>query len=183
MTNPYVLECIRKWVWAGYHDEAAVRRMVRDILEADDDVSALHDAIAAEFLMKAQAEASWPQVTDCDRLDSAFIRLAHEGVCVAQCAGYELSDGYAEIAEALHHHGRETYQGYCFFHGGDVVTAAGLQDGVIILTADGGNGDDVLTGSAGPDTLTGGEGDDVLVGGPGLDVLDGGPGANVVIQD
>lgn len=123
MTNPYVLECIRKWVWAGYHDEAAVRRMVRDILEADDDVSALHDAIAAEFLMKAQAEASWPQVTDCDRLDSAFIRLAHEGVCVAQSAGYELSDGYAEIAEALHHHGRETYQGYCFFHGGDVESA------------------------------------------------------------
>ena len=67
--------------------------------------------------------------------------------------------------------------------GDDVVTATDLQDGVIKLTADGGPGDDVLTGSAGADVLLGGDGDDVLNGGPGTDVLDGGPGNNIVIQD
>ena len=51
------------------------------------------------------------------------------------------------------------------------------------LTADGGDGDDVLIGGAGNDTLLGGAGDDVLIGGPGLDVLDGGPGDNILIQD
>jgi Ca2+-binding RTX toxin-like protein len=67
--------------------------------------------------------------------------------------------------------------------GVDVVTAAGLAGDALALTVDGGNGADVLVGSAGNDTLLGGEGDDVLEGGPGQDALDGGPGANVVIQD
>ncbi len=51
----------------------------------------------------------------------------------------------------------------------------------MLLTANGGDGDDVLIGSAGNDTLIGGTGDDVLIGGGGQDVLDGGPGNNVVI--
>ncbi len=66
--------------------------------------------------------------------------------------------------------------------GDDAIVASGLQSGVIILTEDGGPGDDVLIGSQGDDILLGGLGDDVLNGGPGQDVLDGGPGANVVIQ-
>jgi Ca2+-binding RTX toxin-like protein len=67
--------------------------------------------------------------------------------------------------------------------GEDVVDASGLPAGFILLTADGGVDDDVLTGSAGADTLLGGDGDDVLMGGPGVDVLDGGAGSNIVIQD
>ena len=51
------------------------------------------------------------------------------------------------------------------------------------LTANGGDGDDVLIGSAGNDILTGGAGDDVLIGGPGQDILDGGPGNNILLQD
>jgi len=65
--------------------------------------------------------------------------------------------------------------------GDDVIEASGLAAG-LQLTADGGDGDDVLIGGAGNDTLLGGQGDDVLIGGPGQDVLDGGPGGNVVIQ-
>jgi hypothetical protein len=68
------------------------------------------------------------------------------------------------------------------FGGDDVVEASGLAAGAILLTADGGEGADVLIGSDGPDVLLGGKGDDVLIGGPGTDVLDGGPGDNVVIQ-
>jgi Ca2+-binding RTX toxin-like protein len=64
--------------------------------------------------------------------------------------------------------------------GDDVIQASGLSG--IQLTADGGNGDDVLIGSPGNDILRGGAGDDVLIGGGGQDVLDGGPGDNVVIN-
>ena len=64
--------------------------------------------------------------------------------------------------------------------GDDVIEASGLSG--ILLTANGGDGDDVLVGSPGNDTLLGGAGDDVLIGGGGQDVLDGGPGSNVVIQ-
>jgi Ca2+-binding RTX toxin-like protein len=67
--------------------------------------------------------------------------------------------------------------------GDDVVDASGLAASAIGLNANGGDGDDVLIGSAGADTLLGAAGDDVLIGGPGVDVLDGGAGDNTVIQD
>lgn len=66
--------------------------------------------------------------------------------------------------------------------GNDVVEASGLEAGSIQLTADGGEGDDVLIGGAGADILLGGGGDDVLIGGLGLDILDGGPGDDIEIQ-
>ena len=50
--------------------------------------------------------------------------------------------------------------------GDDVVEASGLAAGAIQLTADGGDGNDVLVGGDGNDVLLGGDGDDVLVGGP-----------------
>jgi Ca2+-binding RTX toxin-like protein len=52
----------------------------------------------------------------------------------------------------------------------------------MLLTFDGGAGDDILVGGPGNDTLLGGAGDDVLLGGGGQDILDGGPGNNVVIN-
>ena len=67
--------------------------------------------------------------------------------------------------------------------GDDVVEASGVAAGGILLTADGGDNNDILVGGDGVDTLLGGNGDDVLVGGLGLDILDGGPGDNTVIQD
>ena len=53
----------------------------------------------------------------------------------------------------------------------------------MVLTLDGGAGDDLVVGGDGNDTLFGRDGDDILVGGPGLDVLDGGPGLNIIEQD
>lgn len=67
--------------------------------------------------------------------------------------------------------------------GDDVVDGSGLASAAIQLTADGGDGADVLIGGAGADVLLGGAGDDVLLGGPGPDVLDGGSGDNILIQD
>jgi len=53
---------------------------------------------------------------------------------------------------------------------------------VVQLTENGGDGADVLIGSAGNDTLNGDAGDDVLIGGAGQDVLDGGTGNNILLQ-
>jgi len=66
--------------------------------------------------------------------------------------------------------------------GDDILDAAQLGADSMVLTLDGGAGDDLLVGGDGNDALFGRDGDDILVGGPGLDVLDGGPGDNVVIQ-
>src|SRR5205085_1314199 len=64
--------------------------------------------------------------------------------------------------------------------GDDVIEASGLTG--MQLTANGGDGDDVLIGSRGNDILTGGAGDDVLIGGGGQDTLDGGTGSNILLQ-
>src|SRR5262249_55302625 len=64
--------------------------------------------------------------------------------------------------------------------GDDVIQASGLTG--MLLTANGGDGDDILIGSRGNDTLNGGNGDDVLLGNGGIDALDGGPGNNTVIN-
>jgi Ca2+-binding RTX toxin-like protein len=65
--------------------------------------------------------------------------------------------------------------------GDDVVEASGLAAGAIQFAADGGDGDDVLIGTAGNDTLTGGPGDDVLIGGGGVDVLNAAPGNDIIL--
>src|SRR5215208_2424927 len=67
--------------------------------------------------------------------------------------------------------------------GDDVLDAAQLAADSMVLTLDGGAGDDLVVGGDGNDTLFGRDGDDILVGGPGLDVLDGGPGLNIIEQD
>jgi Ca2+-binding RTX toxin-like protein len=64
--------------------------------------------------------------------------------------------------------------------GDDIINASGLTG--MSLTANGGDGNDVLIGSPGNDVLTGGNGDDILIGGGGQDVLDGGPGANLTFH-
>ncbi|HTI80649.1 MAG TPA: calcium-binding protein, partial [Acetobacteraceae bacterium] len=66
--------------------------------------------------------------------------------------------------------------------GDDVINASGFGT-AMLLTENGGDGNDVLLGGAGNDTLSGGAGDDVLIGGAGQDVLDGGTGNNILIQD
>ena len=58
--------------------------------------------------------------------------------------------------------------------GDDTVRATGLTPALILLTEDGGDGNDVLIRC---------EGDDVLIGGPGKDVLIGQHGNATLIQD
>jgi Ca2+-binding RTX toxin-like protein len=67
--------------------------------------------------------------------------------------------------------------------GDDVIDATGVTAGAMLLTIDGGDGDDILIGGAGDDTLLGGAGDDILIGGPGNDTIDGGTGNNIIIDD
>jgi Ca2+-binding RTX toxin-like protein len=66
--------------------------------------------------------------------------------------------------------------------GDDVIEASALGATSIALSANGGDGNDVLVGGEGNDRLLGGAGDDVLLGGPGIDVLDGQDGDDIEIQ-
>ena len=57
--------------------------------------------------------------------------------------------------------------------GDDTFTASPGVGGLLAVTADGGSGNDTLTGAEEADSFFGGSGNDRLTGGPGPDVLDG----------
>lgn len=74
----------------------------------------VRDAIEAH----RREQATWPDVTDCDRLDHAFRRLEAAGVvarahftCCQNCGCHEIRD---EIAAAQA--GGRSVRGYAFFH-------------------------------------------------------------------
>ncbi len=106
----------------------------------------------------------------------------HDAISVAGDAGSAVVHGLAARVQIT---GAEVLNDRLIINalgGDDAVDASGLSAAAIQLTADGGDGHDVLIGGAGNDTLIGGAGDDVLIGGPGQDLLDGGPGNNLLIQ-
>lgn len=126
-TDRYVLDNIKTYVWSGFYDVGDVQQMIGELLEDEDDPDAdeamLRAAVTSEFEAKAVAEASWPEETDCDRLDQAFEELNANGIIALQNAGYTLSDGIDDTAEVLHQRGRSHVKGYCFYHGQDLERA------------------------------------------------------------
>jgi Ca2+-binding RTX toxin-like protein len=60
-------------------------------------------------------------------------------------------------------------------NGNDILTGTSGND-----TIDGGNGNDNVNGGDGNDNITGGNGDDTLIGGRGSDILDGGNGDDML---
>jgi hypothetical protein len=87
-------------------------------------------AVEQAFSSLEAEKATWPQVTDCDKLDSVFSALEKQGIIVLQNAGYTQSDGYDDVREEYHAHPQQgTVIGYCFYHGQDlerVVHGKGL---------------------------------------------------------
>ena len=65
--------------------------------------------------------------------------------------------------------------------GDDTINASALTAGAISLTIDGGDGNNVITGSQGADALLGGDDNDVVTGGPGDDTASLGGGDDVFI--
>jgi Ca2+-binding RTX toxin-like protein len=67
--------------------------------------------------------------------------------------------------------------------GQDTLNGAQLAVGTVLLTLDGGSGDDSLVGSQGNDLLLGGDGNDTVSGGAGSDVIEGGAGNDTLLFD
>ena len=89
-------------------------------LDEDDVIS----AIDAQFTQYEQEKLSYPAITDCDRLDTAFARMNERGVIAIQNAGYTQSDGYDDVSEAYSERDdKEAILGYCFSHEQDLIRA------------------------------------------------------------
>ena len=122
-STEYILGLIKTHVWSGFYSEADVYRMIEDVLDEDADEALLRAAVLPEFRRKRQAEAAWPAMTDCDRLDDAFAELNGGGVIALHNTGMTMSDGRDEVGQALHERGRSGIKGYCFYHGQDLERA------------------------------------------------------------
>jgi Ca2+-binding RTX toxin-like protein len=119
--------------------------------------------------------------------DGAADTVIVEGTANDDFIGVSGAAGQADVtglAAAVHISGAEASRDQLIVRGlggDDVVVASNLAADSIQLTADGGDGDDVLIGSAGNHTLLGGAGDDLLIAGTGPHVLDGGTGNNILL--
>lgn len=94
------------------------------------DVSA---TIESEFAKWESEKETWPEVTDCDRLDKAFDEMNSRGVIALQNAGYTQDDGCVECREIYQcHYDKASVVGYCFYHEQDLeraVVGGGLHFG------------------------------------------------------
>lgn len=119
-------QLIERLARSGFYTPARICEIVGQEYHAPGDVDAdeVRSAVETAFQQLTQEMASWPAVTDCDRLDAAFERIAARGVIALQNAGYTQSDGYEDIGYALKQHpSRAQVLGYCFYHGQDLERA------------------------------------------------------------
>lgn len=124
-----VHHAIRTQVAAGFADADTIIDTTLAVYEDEADPAVLlpHvERFVADVLAAHLAEqATWPAVTDCDRLDAAFAALEEAGIvcrqhfsCCGTCGAAEIWDELALAEEA----GR-TVRGYAFYHIQDTESA------------------------------------------------------------
>src|SRR6185436_13072166 len=125
-------EFVQLQVSAGYLSVAAIVdeavEIFADLVIDPESARAAASAVADRAVAAhREAQAGWPSVTDCDRLDAAFTALDNVGVLARQhyrcCATCGIRDILEELqqAEKL---GRPA-RGYTFFHVQDTEHAVG----------------------------------------------------------
>jgi hypothetical protein len=112
-------EYIRYYVWSGYYNPDGVFDVIdEEVFECDgEDEDWLRNAIRREFRKKRAAERTWPEVTDCDRLDRAFEALRKQGLLAGHRTGYTQQDGLEVITGRYKEAGgkESNLAGYCFY--------------------------------------------------------------------
>lgn len=113
-------------------EESAVDAF-QDQVEPDALEAAAERLTQAAFAAHAREQATWPAVTDCDRLDAAFAALEARGIvarqnfsCCMNCGSQEI---WGEVAEA-EEEGRVIH-GCAFYH--EQSTASAVDGGGVML--------------------------------------------------
>lgn len=134
-------------VASGFEDPDTIAERALEI-EADEAGAAAmrpeaERILRAALAAQAAAEARWPAITDCDRLDAAFAALDEKGIVARQhwtCCG---SCGAAEIGDEMDAAGAagRPVRGYAFYHQQDTDSAI-EGDGVFLNYGATGEGED-----------------------------------------
>jgi hypothetical protein len=119
-------EYIAQYVRYGFYRPADVERIVgEDVLGGEVPAKRIRELVKAEVVRQKAEQESWPEVTDCDRLDQAFDALRAEGILAIHNAGMTPSEGIHEMSEQYHAAGGKNsgIVGYCFYHRQDMEYA------------------------------------------------------------
>jgi hypothetical protein len=144
-------ERTRLEVKAGTATKTEILADLTEIMKYDYELSS-KDLVEAKAKMKEyvtklleqhkKEQADFPEVTDCDRLDAAFVDLEQQGVLTAQNAGYTQSDGFDVISEKysrLTKKQQKASVGFVFFHQQDLERV--LEGKKLLLAFGAGHGD------------------------------------------
>lgn len=130
---------IRRLVWSGFEPPDTIFELVLEgypssVALNDVDRQWIRNEIGRQFVDKRQQEETWPESTDWDRLEAAFVGLRATGVIALHDAGMAQSDGFADIAEEyqMRKEVGVSSSGFVFYGGEDVETA--LAEGELYLT-------------------------------------------------
>lgn len=100
--------------------------------ESDEETEVI-EQVAARVLLDVRAklrieQASWPAITDCDRLDAAFEKLnaagilaRHDWACCGNCGKTEIFDEFERLDGYI---GDQPIIGYTFYHQQSTESAA-----------------------------------------------------------
>jgi Domain of unknown function (DUF6891) len=119
-------EYIERYVRYGFYRSAEVERIVgEDVLGGELPRKRVRELVKAEAAQQKAEEESWPEVTDCDRLDQAFAALRAEGILAIHNPGMTPSEGIAGVSEQYHVAGgaESGIVGYWFYHRQDMEYA------------------------------------------------------------
>jgi len=143
----------------GFETRKEIVQGVTEIIDDEYEVSDAADRVAREVERRLKehlrSQSSWPQVTDCDRIDRAFAALEAKGIvarqnftCCQTCGNAEIGEEIEEFAKTIEP------KGYTYYHMQD--TEGACEDGSLYLaygTVGGTDEDAVAVGNTIRDTL------------------------------
>jgi hypothetical protein len=112
------LDYIWRYVRYGFYRPSEIERIVgEDVFSGAIPRRRLRELIKAEVARHRAEQQSWPEVTDCDRLDRAFAALRARGILAIHDAGMTPSEGIEEMSSQYSAAGGAAsgIVGYCFY--------------------------------------------------------------------
>jgi hypothetical protein len=111
------LDYIWLYVRYGFYRPAEVEEILDDVFSGAIPRRRLRELIKSEVARHRAEQQSWPEVTDCDRLDRGFAALRTGGILAIHNAGVTPSEGIEEMSSQYRAAGGTAsgIVGYCFY--------------------------------------------------------------------
>lgn len=106
-------------IWYGFDSPETIHAMVDESVAERDpfDVDKVRATASRELAKKRAAEVHWPEITDVDKLERAFVRLHEQGICALHCPGDTQAQGIDAVVDVITDDNtpEDHYHGYCFY--------------------------------------------------------------------